>query len=221
MPQLLSLCSKLSEPLTCCSYWNLHILKPVRHIHNKRSHHNEKPIHCKYRVAPSRCNKRKPRCSKEDVVQPKKKSSRKELLTLKKKKKELLFCFLKAVGFKIIPAASLVAQGWRIRPPMQETWVWSLVWKDLTHRGATKPVRLNYWACAPTAIREAFATRSLCTAARQELPLTATRESPCTAAKILHNEKLKMIPIHWNPNTYQVMCKIHFISDIPRKKSRL
>ena len=119
----------------------------------------------------------------------KKKSSRKEVLTLKKKKK-LLLCSLKAVGFKIIPAASLVAQGWRIHPPMQETWVWSLVGKDLTHRGAAKLMRLNYWAWAPTAIRETFATRSLHTAARQELPLTATRESPRTATKTLQNQKL-------------------------------
>ena len=96
----------------------------------------------------------------------KKKSSKKEVLTFKKKK--LLFCSLKAVGFKMIPGASLVAQGWRIRTPMQETWLWSLVRKDLPHRGATKPECHNYWACAPTAVREASATRSLRTAAREE-----------------------------------------------------
>ena len=31
---------------------------------------------------------------------------------------------------------------------MQGTWVWALVREDPTCRGATKPVRHNYWACA-------------------------------------------------------------------------
>ena len=31
---------------------------------------------------------------------------------------------------------------------MQRTQVQALVWEDLTCRGATKPVRRNYWACA-------------------------------------------------------------------------
>ena len=31
---------------------------------------------------------------------------------------------------------------------MQETWVRALVREDPTCRGATKPVRHNYWACA-------------------------------------------------------------------------
>ena len=44
--------------------------------------------------------------------------------------------------------ASLVAQWIRIRLPMQETQVRSLVREDPTCRGATKPVRHNYWACA-------------------------------------------------------------------------
>ena len=44
--------------------------------------------------------------------------------------------------------ASLVAQWLRICLPMQGTQVWSLVQEDATCRGATKPVRHNYWACA-------------------------------------------------------------------------
>ncbi|KAJ8786236.1 hypothetical protein J1605_006456 [Eschrichtius robustus] len=40
--------------------------------------------------------------------------------------------------------ASLVAQGLRIRLPMQETRVRALVREDPTCRGATKPVRHNY-----------------------------------------------------------------------------
>ena len=44
--------------------------------------------------------------------------------------------------------ASLVAQWLRICLPMQGTRVRALVWEDPTCRGATGPVRHNYWACA-------------------------------------------------------------------------
>ena len=43
--------------------------------------------------------------------------------------------------------ASPVAQWLRIRLPMQGTRVRALVREDPTCRGATKPVRHNYWAC--------------------------------------------------------------------------
>ena len=43
--------------------------------------------------------------------------------------------------------ASLVAQWLRIYLSMQETRVQALVREDPTCRGATKPVRCNYWAC--------------------------------------------------------------------------
>ena len=43
---------------------------------------------------------------------------------------------------------SLVVQWLRIRPPMQATRVRALLREDPTCRGATKPVRHNYWACA-------------------------------------------------------------------------
>ena len=45
--------------------------------------------------------------------------------------------------------ASLVVQWWRICLPMQETWVQSLIQEDPTCCGAMKPMRHNYWACAP------------------------------------------------------------------------
>ena len=32
---------------------------------------------------------------------------------------------------------------------MQETRVWALAWEDPTCRGATKPMRHNYWAHVP------------------------------------------------------------------------
>ena len=43
--------------------------------------------------------------------------------------------------------ASLVAQWLRVCLPMKETRVRALIWEDPTCRGATKPVRHNYWAC--------------------------------------------------------------------------
>ena len=43
--------------------------------------------------------------------------------------------------------ASLVVQWLRIHLPMQGTRVRALVQEDPTCRGATKPVRHNYWAC--------------------------------------------------------------------------
>ena len=44
--------------------------------------------------------------------------------------------------------ASLVAQWWGFRLPMQGTRVRALVREDPTCCGATKPMRHNYWACA-------------------------------------------------------------------------
>ena len=41
---------------------------------------------------------------------------------------------------------SLVVQWLRICLPMQQTWVWSLVWEDSTYHGTTQPVCYNYWA---------------------------------------------------------------------------
>ena len=48
---------------------------------------------------------------------------------------------------------SLVAQWFRIRLPMQDTRVRALVWEDPTCRGATKPVRHNYWARVPQLLK--------------------------------------------------------------------
>ncbi|KAJ8788140.1 hypothetical protein J1605_005439 [Eschrichtius robustus] len=49
---------------------------------------------------------------------------------------------------------SLVAQWLRIRLPMQGTRVRALVREDPTCRGATKPVRHNYGACALEPVME-------------------------------------------------------------------
>ena len=76
----------------------------------------------------------------------------------KKKKgrfKHIHHCFLSCIKLKIWSAlsklylwASLVAQWWRIRLPMQGTRVQALVREDPTCCRATKLVRHNHWACA-------------------------------------------------------------------------
>ena len=89
--------------------------------------------------------------------------------------------------------ASLVAQWLRICLPMQGTQVRALAWEDPTCRGATKPVRHNYWACASGASApqretlrqwEARAHRD-----EEWSPLTTTGESPRTETKTQHSQK--------------------------------
>ena len=102
----------------------------------------------------------------------------------------LLFTYLQG-RVKLLPIrASLVAQWLTICLPMQGTWVKTLVREDPTCRGATKPVRHNYqacaveptshnyWACAPQLLKPA----SPCSATREATavrsPRTATKSSP-------------------------------------------
>ena len=54
----------------------------------------------------------------------------------------------KKLALKKSLGASLVAQWLRILLPVQGTRVRALVQEDPTCRGATKPMRHNYWACA-------------------------------------------------------------------------
>ena len=89
---------------------------------------------------------------------------------------------------------SLVAQWLRIR--LQGTRVRALVREDPTCRGATKPVRHNYWAHVPRARapqqREATAMRSLHTATKsspRSLQLEKARTQqrrPNTAKKLIN-----------------------------------
>ena len=65
--------------------------------------------------------------------------------------KEMRIKIMQNIGVTFIKTgqgASLVAQWLRICLPMRGTRVRALVWEDPTYRGATKPVRHNYWACA-------------------------------------------------------------------------
>ena len=88
--------------------------------------------------------------------------------------------------------ASLVAQWLRICLPMQGTRVRALVWEDPTCRGATKPVRHNYWACASGACapqQEKPRQWGACAPQRRVAPLDATRESPYAARKTQRSQK--------------------------------
>ena len=50
--------------------------------------------------------------------------------------------------YEIQSGASLAAQWWKARLPVQRTQVWSLVWEHPTCNGATQPVHHSYCACA-------------------------------------------------------------------------
>ena len=86
---------------------------------------------------------------------------------------------------------SLVAQWFRIRLPMQGTQVQSLVREDPTCRGATRPVRHNYWARVPQLLKPERLEPVLRNkkSHRDEKPaLTTTRESPRAAMKTRHSQ---------------------------------
>ena len=95
---------------------------------------------------------------------------------------------------------------------MQGTRVQALVREDPTCRGATEPVRHNYWACALEPVSHNYWARvpQLLKPARlepvlhnkrrhhnekpahcneEQPPLTATRESPRAATKTQHSQK--------------------------------
>ena len=69
---------------------------------------------------------------------------------------------------------SLVVQGLKVRLPMQETWIRSLVWEDPMRCGATKLLYCNDWSpyiwnpCSTA--REATVMKSLC---------ATMKSSPC------------------------------------------
>ena len=105
---------------------------------------------------------------------------------------------------------SLVAQWLRIHLPLQGTRVWFLVQEDSTCRGATKPVRHNYWSpgtetteptCrnywSPRALRPVLHNKrshrnEKAARCNKKQPLLATtRESLCTAMKTQHRQKKK------------------------------
>ena len=113
----------------------------------------------------------------------------------------LVFFFLTvAKAIKIRNLRTSVVVHWiRIHLPTQGAWVWSLVWEDPVHGGATKPVRHNYWACAlapvsrhcwnPCALEPVLRNKRRHHGAKpmhrkeESSPLATTRESPRTTRK--------------------------------------
>ena len=112
-----------------------------------------------------------------------------------------------------ILGTSLVVQWLRIHLPMQGTRVRAPVREDPTCRGATKPVRHNYWVCAlepvshnygahePQLLKPAHLEPVLCNEKppqweahapqRRVARLAAPRESPGAAMKTQHSQKKK------------------------------
>ena len=88
-----------------------------------------------------------------------------------------------------LKGTSLVAQGLRIRLPMQGTRVRALVREDPTCRRATKPVCHNYWACAlePTSHNYWACVPRLLKPARLE-PVLRNKRSHCNEKPVYHNE---------------------------------
>ena len=89
----------------------------------------------------------------EPLLQPLKESPwilpfLKALLSLLLLPMKQAWCFKKRCFRNWCFGNSLVTQWLRICLPMQGTRVWALVQEDPTCRGATKPMRHNYWACA-------------------------------------------------------------------------
>ena len=85
---------------------------------------------------------------------------------------------------------SLVVQWLRICLPMQGTRVRALVQEDPTCRGATKPVRHNYWACTlePASHNYWALVPQLLKPARLE-PMLRNRRSHLNEKPVPHNEE--------------------------------
>ena len=137
---------------------------------------------------------------------PKKQSSRYKNKLLPR---QLVSSYRETYNVRDEEEASLVVQWLRIRLPMQGTRVWALVREDPTCRGATKPVRHNYWACAlePTS-HNYWACKPQLLSPRTYSPCSTTREattmrSPCTATKSSPRSPQleKAHAQQWRPNT--------------------
>ena len=78
---------------------------------------------------------------------------------------------------------------------MQGTWVWALVQEDPTCRGATKPVRHNYWACALEPTSHSYWARAL----QLLSPRAATTEARVPRAHAPQQKK----PPQWEASALQ------------------
>ena len=90
--------------------------------------------------------------------------------------------------FHWISWTSLAVQWIRIHLPMQETWVWSLVWDYPTCHRAAKPMCHSYWALAPQQEELLTAERSPRTISKSSPLLTEPRESLSNATMTQHSQ---------------------------------
>ena len=98
-----------------------------------------------------------------------------------KSQKIRIFIYFKYITLETL-GTSLVVQCLRIHVPMQGTWVWALVWEDLTCCRAPSPMHHSYRARAPTApAPQQEKPPQACTLQLESsFHSTATRESPCS-----------------------------------------
>ena len=97
------------------------------------------------------------------------------------------------VNLEIRSETSLAVQWFRVCLPMPGTRVQSLVQEDCTRRGPTKHMCHNCGSPrsrAPVPQEKPLQIRSRCTATREKPPLEANRESPHTATKTQHSQKV-------------------------------
>ena len=114
--------------------------------------------------------------------------------------KERVFFLLRSLAGKNSKLEGLPwwRSGW-VRLPMQGTQVRALVQEDPTCRGATKPVRHNYWACAleptsdnywsPRAATTEARTPRACALRQEKPPLWEARASQRRVAPAHHNQR--------------------------------
>ena len=93
----------------------------------------------------------------------------------------------KKFNYKLKNTRTCAEVQWlRSRLEMQGMWIRSLVWEDCTCRGATKPIRHGYGACAPwspgSTIRET-----------KEQPLLAATREPARRSRDPVQPKIKKI----------------------------
>ena len=90
------------------------------------------------------------------------------------------------MGSTSMARTSLVVQRLRNRPPIPGTQVQSLVWKESTYCGATKPMHHNSESmCSAGHVlqQSSHCNAKLAFCNKQEPLLISTRERPCTATK--------------------------------------
>ena len=93
---------------------------------------------------------------------------------------------------------------------MQETRVRALAWEDSTCRGATKPMRHNYWACAPEPVSHNYWAHVLKLPKPTGLePVLCDKRGHCNEKPVHRNEEWPLLaatrekPAHSNEDPAQ------------------